>query len=87
MNNILFLVENSSKGCYAARALGESIFTEADDLVSLHQQVRDTVRCHFNESEAPEMIRLLICSEEKFALDLSYLDEKMTKEIENGLAE
>ncbi len=36
MNNILFLVENSSKRGYIAHALGESFFTEADDLVSLH---------------------------------------------------
>jgi hypothetical protein len=30
-----------------ARALGESIFTEADTLEELRQQIRDAVACHF----------------------------------------
>jgi hypothetical protein len=29
--------------------LGQSIFTEADDLETLHQQVRDAVHCYFDE--------------------------------------
>ena len=40
MNEILFVVEEAPEGGLTARALGESIFTEADDLESLHQQVR-----------------------------------------------
>ena len=58
MNEILFLVEEAPEGGYTARALGESIFTEADDLDNLHRQVRDAVRCHFEEGQAPRMIRL-----------------------------
>jgi hypothetical protein len=30
-------------------ALGASIFTEADDVETLHEQVKDAVRCHFGE--------------------------------------
>jgi hypothetical protein len=33
------------------------------------------------------MIHLLICSKEEFVLNLSYLDEKIIKDIENDLAE
>ncbi|WMJ09089.1 hypothetical protein [Nitrosomonas sp. sh817] len=59
MREILFLVEEAPEGGYTARALGESIFTEADDLASLHQQVRDAVHCHFDEELSPEKIQLL----------------------------
>ncbi len=41
-----------------ARALGPSIFTEADTLADLHADVRDAVRCHFDEGESPKVIRL-----------------------------
>lgn len=64
MNEIIFLVEEAPEGGYTARALGESIFTEADDLAGLHQQVRDAVHCHFDEGEVPEMIRLHFVREE-----------------------
>lgn len=64
MNEILFLVEEAPEGGYCARAAGESIFTEADDLESLHEQVRDAVRCHFDEGNAPKIIRLHFTREE-----------------------
>jgi len=49
MNELIFLVEETPGGGYTARALGESIFTEADDLETLEANVRDAVRCHFDE--------------------------------------
>lgn len=64
MNEILFLVEEAPEGGYTARALGESIFTEADDLDDLHQQVHDAVHCQFYEGKAPEIIRLHFVREE-----------------------
>ena len=57
MTELIFLVEESPEGGYTARALGESIFTEADSLVDLHTQVRDAVRCHFDEGQRPKVIR------------------------------
>ena len=60
MNELIFLVEEASEGGYTARALGESIFTEADDLAQLHEQVRDVVRCHFEEGQGPKVIRLQV---------------------------
>lgn len=58
MNEILFIVEKAPEGGLIARALGESIFTEADNEASLHQQVRDAVHCHFEEGKAPQKITL-----------------------------
>jgi predicted RNase H-like HicB family nuclease len=47
MIEILFLIEEDAEGGYTARALGESIFTQADDMASLKEMLRDAVRCHF----------------------------------------
>jgi hypothetical protein len=68
MNEILFLVEQAPEGGYTARALGESIYTEADDIDSLHNQVRDAVRCHFEEGNVPRLIRLHFTHEEVIAV-------------------
>jgi hypothetical protein len=58
MNEVIFVVEEAPEGGYTARALGASIFTEADTLAELHELVRDAVRCYFDEGQAPKMIRL-----------------------------
>lgn len=68
MNEIIFLVEEAPEGGYLARALGEAIFTEADDVESLHRQVRDAVHCHFEDGNAPQIIRLHFVKEEVLAL-------------------
>ena len=68
MNEIRFVVEEAPEGGLTARALGESIFTEADDIESLHQQVRDAVHCHFDEGKAPKIIRLHFTREELIAV-------------------
>ena len=39
MSEIIFLVEEAPEGGVTARALGESIFTEADNLSELHTKV------------------------------------------------
>lgn len=58
MDELIFVVEEAGEGGYTARALGASIFTEADHLPELHDRVRDAVRCHFEPGEAPRVIRL-----------------------------
>lgn len=68
MNEILFMVEDALEGGFVARALEPSIFTEADDIASLHQQVRDAVHCHFDEGQAPQIIRLHFTREEVIAV-------------------
>lgn len=47
MSEIVFLVEEDPEGGLTARALGECIFTQGDDMESLKVAVRDAVRCHF----------------------------------------
>lgn len=51
MEEIVLFVEESDEGGFIARALGESIFTQADSLDALRNEVRDAVRCHFGDSE------------------------------------
>lgn len=67
MNEIIFLVEEAPEGGFTARALGASIFTEADRLEVLRQEVRDAVACHFDEGKAPKIIRLHFVREEVLA--------------------
>ncbi len=68
MNEIIFLVENEVEGGFTARALGESIFTEGDDLEDLRANIRDAVNCHFETDEKPKVIRLHFVREEVFAV-------------------
>lgn len=58
MSEVVFVVEEAPESGYVARAVGESIITEADDLDTLREQVRDAVRCHFDQETAPKLIRL-----------------------------
>ena len=68
MKEIIFVVEEAPEGGFTAQALGASIFTEADDPKDLENQVRDSVRCHFEEHERPKIIRLHFVREEVLAV-------------------
>jgi hypothetical protein len=68
MSEVIFLIEDSPEGGYTARALGHSIFTEADDWQELQANVRDAVTCHFEEGQAPRVVRLHFVREEVIAL-------------------
>lgn len=68
MSEIIFIVEEAPEGGYTARALGESIFTEADDLAQLHARIRDAVQCHFEEGGAPKLVRLHFVRDEVIAV-------------------
>lgn len=57
MNEIIFLVEDAPDGGLSARAVGESIFTQAATMGELHERVRDAVRCHFEADGQPKLIR------------------------------
>jgi len=57
-SEIIFTVEESAEGGYEAKALGHSIYTQAETLEELRTMVQDAVRCHFDESTRPRMIRL-----------------------------
>ncbi|HEX7670472.1 MAG TPA: hypothetical protein VF395_12845 [Polyangiaceae bacterium] len=68
MNEIIFVIEEAPEGGWTARALGAAIFTEADSVGELHEQVRDAVRCHFEETDRPKVIRLHSVHEEVLAV-------------------
>ncbi|MHB9024857.1 MAG: type II toxin-antitoxin system HicB family antitoxin [Armatimonadota bacterium] len=66
-NEVIFLVEEAPEGGYTARALDFAIFTEADSFDELRNQIRDAVRCHFEEEQRPSLIRLHFVREEVIA--------------------
>ena len=63
-SEIIFAVSESPEGGYEARALGHSIFTQADTMEELKAMVQDAVRCHFDASNVPAMIRLHLVKDE-----------------------
>ena len=67
LKEIIFIVEQAPEGGFAARAVGESIFTEADSHEELHARVREAVQCHFEAGTAPKMIRLHFVRDEVIA--------------------
>ncbi len=50
-DEIIFLVEESPEEGYEARALGFSIFTEADSIPELKMNIQEAVMCHFEKDE------------------------------------
>lgn len=67
MNEIIFVIEDAAEGGFTARALGESIFTEGNDLEDLRKSIREAVSCHFDPEVKPKVIRLHFVSEEVIA--------------------
>ena len=67
MTEIVFVVELAPEGGYTARALGESIFTEADTEAELRIAVQDAVLCHFEAGLSPKLIRLHFVRDELLA--------------------
>ena len=63
-SEIIFSVQESPEGGYEARALGHSIFTQADSLEELKVMIRDAVSCHFDDAEKPSVIRLHMVKDE-----------------------
>jgi len=65
---IIFMVEEAPEGGYVARALGHSIFTESDTLEAIREEIKDAVRCHFDEGQIPAIVRLHFVKEEVVAI-------------------
>jgi hypothetical protein len=63
MSELIFLINESVEGGFEASALGESIYTAADDWDSLKQNIREAVICHFDDNEK-RIIRLHFVKEE-----------------------
>ena len=67
MNEIMFIIEDADEGGFIARALGASIFTEADSEAELRLAVHDAVHCHFDEGTMPKVICLHFVRDELMA--------------------
>jgi hypothetical protein len=68
MNEIIFLVEEADEGGFIAKALGESIITQAETIEELKNYVKDAVRCHFDIDKLPKLIRFHFVRDEVFAI-------------------
>lgn len=68
MNEIIFLVEEALEGGYTAKALGESIFTEGEGVEELKTNIKEAVKCHFDEGKKPKIIRLHWVKEELISI-------------------
>lgn len=62
---VIFCFRKSPEGGYEARALGHSIFTQADTMDELKQNVREAVRCHFGDEKPLPVIHLETCANER----------------------
>ena len=56
---IIFSFRKSAEGGYEARAIGHSIFTQAETMEELKQNAADAARCHFGDMESFPEIRLV----------------------------
>ena len=70
MTEIIFLVEDAEEGGFIARALGESIFTEAETVEELRFNIKEAIECHFDDEDVnkPKIIRMHMVKEEVFAV-------------------
>jgi hypothetical protein len=69
MVEIIFEVhEDEADGGFVARALGQSIVTQAETWDELRRNIREAVLCHFDEGHAPRVIRLHRVMDEVLAL-------------------
>ncbi len=70
MTEVIFLIEEALEGGYTARALGESIFTEAETLEELKVNIKEAIDCYFDDDndKKPKLIRLHFVKEELITL-------------------
>ena len=61
---IIFSVQESPEGGYEARALGHSIFTQADTWEELRSNVREAVEAFYFDRPAPTRLRLHLVRDE-----------------------
>jgi predicted RNase H-like HicB family nuclease len=57
---LIFLVEEDNENGFVAKALGESIFTQADTIAELKTMIKDAILCHFEVENMPKIIRLYV---------------------------
>ncbi|HHX87866.1 MAG TPA: 2-oxoisovalerate dehydrogenase [Firmicutes bacterium] len=69
MKEIIFLIEEALEGGFTARALGFSIFTDAETMDELKANIREAICCYFDEKgDFPKVIRLHFVKDEIMAI-------------------
>lgn len=53
MKEIIFYVEESFDGGYEAKAIGHAIFTQGETVEEISENIKDSVKCHFDEKDMP----------------------------------
>ena len=65
MKEIIFLINEAEEGGFTARALGESIFTDADTMDELKTNIQEAIECHFdNPTDKPKIAHLHFVKDE-----------------------
>jgi hypothetical protein len=67
MKEIVFEIAQDADGGFTAEALGESIFTQADNWDELRANVREAVQAFYFDSALPASIRLRLVRDEVLA--------------------
>lgn len=68
MSEIIFIIENPDEGGFTAKALGYSIYTEGETIEELKENIKDAVKCHFDEKTLPHIVRLHMVKDEVMAI-------------------
>jgi predicted RNase H-like HicB family nuclease len=68
MKELFFLVEEALEGGYTAKAIGESIFAEAESMEELKKEIREAIECHFDADQKPQIVRLHMVKDEMMIL-------------------
>jgi predicted RNase H-like HicB family nuclease len=67
---LIFEVREAEEGGYVARALGQSIFTEAETWAELRDNVLEATSLHFEDApEKPKLIQLHFVKDELIAVE------------------
>jgi predicted RNase H-like HicB family nuclease len=67
MKELIFMVEEDVDGGFYASALGLSIHVQGETIAELKSNIKDAVKCHFDDEEdIPGIIRLHQVKEEVF---------------------
>jgi hypothetical protein len=64
MKELVFEIAQEADGGFTAEALGESIFTQADNWEELKNNVREAVQAFYFDSTTPASIRLHLTRDE-----------------------
>lgn len=59
MQEIFFLIEEDDEGGFNARALEVPIFTQADSIEELRQNIKEAVACHFEDEKSRYLSALI----------------------------